>query len=213
MKICCLSDLHGDLPEVPDCDLLLLAGDYCPSRKVAHWWYREWFAPWLWEAWLNRTIVWIAGNHDTMLEDSPNEVLDHTPGTYLQDSAAAFNGLKIYGTPWQPRFFDWAFNLDEPELAEKWAAIPNDTDILLLHGPPAGCGDQTSSGDRTGSPSLRQRILEVKPRLVVCGHIHESYGIHRLGDTVVVNAARMDERYRPINAPIVLELTSGGLTW
>ena len=115
-------------------------------------------------------------------------------------------GLRIYGSPWQPRFLDWAFNLDEPDLARKWEQIPEGIDVLLLHGPPRGAGDMTINQERIGSPSLGKRIEAVQPRLVVCGHNHGGYGRYMIGDTLVVNAALMDDNYRPVNPPVVLEL-------
>ena len=101
---------------------------------------------------------------------------------------------------------DWAFNLDEPDLARKWAAIPDDTDILLLHGPPRGAGDKTIYQERIGSPSLRDRIEAIQPLLVVCGHNHGGYGQCMIGETLVVNAALMDDNYRPVHPQIVVSL-------
>lgn len=108
----------------------------------------------------------------------------------------------------QPRFHDWAFNLDEHELAKKWADIPDDTDILILHGPPHGIGDlardERGMPVHVGSPSLAKRIEEIRTRLVVFGHIHAGYGVYKSGRTTYVNASHCDERYRPVNAPILL---------
>jgi len=206
MKICCLSDLHGALPKVPDCDLLLLGGDYCPTTKGQNWWLRDVFGPWLMRiVEQGAQIVGIAGNHDYIWEKRP-DLVPRLSWTYLQDSEATVCGLKIYGSPWQPRFLDWAFNLDEPELERKWAEIPEGIDVLLLHGPPYGAGDKTIYGESIGSPSLRKRVEEIRPRLVVCGHNHAGYGQYLIGDTLVVNAALMDDNYRPVKSPIVLEL-------
>ena len=155
MRICCAADLHGTLPEIPPCDLLLLAGDLVPLGAHAPRDGRRWldgtFRAWL-DALPARTrVVGVAGNHDFVFQEG--EVAFDPPlrWTYLQDSEATVAGLRIWGTPWQPRFFDWAFNLDEPELAEKWAAIPDGLDVLLLHGPPFGYGDP-----RRGGPSARR---------------------------------------------------------
>ena len=116
-------------------------------------------------------------------------------------------GLKVYGSPWQPRYLDWAFNADEPELAGRWgggAAIPEGTDVLLLHGPPRGYADFSPvDGVHTGSPSLLRRIEEVRPRLAVAGHIHSGYGVHRIGETVFVSASHVDDAYRPVNPSVV----------
>jgi Icc-related predicted phosphoesterase len=205
LRIVCASDLHGTLPKLPDGDLLLLGGDYCPKRRRdQHWWFRGEFKPWLEEHDKRFTIVGVAGNHDWYFVDKPNYY--NLPWTYLQDAWTEFRGLKIYGAPWQLRFFDWAFNLDEPELEKKWALIPDDADVLLLHGPPLGVGDEGVRGHPLGSPSLRARIEEIKPKLVVFGHIHEGYGQYQIGETLCVNASHMDERYRPVNPIQVIEL-------
>jgi Icc-related predicted phosphoesterase len=205
VKVCCLSDLHGHLPEVPDCDLLVLAGDYCRDHADAFW-YRDAFAPWVDRAAGRMKIVGVAGNHDFIFERAPHMV-PRMNWAYLQDSGVEWGGLKIYGSPWQPRFFDWAFNADEPDLKKRWDAIPADTDILVLHGPPYGHGDFSPYGRvHTGSMSLLTRIEAVQPRLVVAGHIHSGYGTYRIGKTLFVNASLVDEAYRPVNAPIVVEI-------
>jgi Icc-related predicted phosphoesterase len=203
-RICCISDIHGHLPKVPECDLLILAGDYCADHRN-YFWYGRHFGTWLGEIRDRGTdIIGVAGNHDYIFEKKPDFKLSQW--TYLQDAGTTWNGLKVWGSPWQPRFFDWAFNLDEPGLEEKWALIPDGTDILILHGPPFGYGDLTNRHERTGSPSLTKRIEDVKPKLVVCGHIHIGYGTYRMGETIIVNAAHCDESYRPVNPPIVVEL-------
>lgn len=209
MKIACLSDLHGYLPDIPECDLLLLAGDYAPHREKEYQkrFFNEYFAPWLATQSKKREIIGVAGNHDFAFQLYPY-VLPPLDWTYLQDYGTEFNGLKIWGSPWQPWFYNWAFNAYEPDLREKWELIPEDTDILLLHGPPHGYGDFTENGWlHTGSPSLTERIAHIKPKLVVCGHIHEGRGSYQLGETTIVNASYLDKFYQPYDCPItVIEL-------
>jgi Icc-related predicted phosphoesterase len=208
MKICCASDLHGHLPKVPECDLLLLGGDYCPANKtMQYFWFAKTFAPWLKEISDRVPVIGVSGNHDWMFEDFGPEDWPILRWTYLQDSGTEFQGLKIWGTPWQPRFYDWAFNMDEPDLEKRWALIPDDTDILLLHGPPYGYGDFSPHGhEHTGSPSLLKKIEEIKPKLVVAGHIHAGYGRYNIGETVFINAAHVNEQYKPVNALQIVEL-------
>lgn len=207
MRICCTSDLHGTLPEIPDSDLLLLGGDYNPHTRGQNWWMRDKFLPWL-EGIANRDIpiVGVAGNHDFIFEARHKHLLCKLPWTYLEDSGVTINGFSIWGSPWQPRFCDWAFNLDEPELKQKWGLIPEGTDILLLHGPPMGFGDTNDCHQRIGSASLTARMLEVRPKLVVCGHNHRGYGRHEYSSGLVVNAAHMNDSYKPVNPPIIVEL-------
>jgi Icc-related predicted phosphoesterase len=214
MKIVAVSDLHGMLPEVPPCDLLLLAGDLTPVRNHG----LEYQADWLggeFRRWLARQparkVVGVAGNHDFLFQQAPRRVPADLPWTYLQDALTEWEGLRIYGTPWQPWFFDWAFNLSEEELRSKWEMIPAGVDVLVLHGPPYGYGDgvpeRGGAVRRCGSPSLLRRIEEVRPKLAVFGHIHEGRGEWRLGPTVLANVSLVDGAYRPVHAPWEFELT------
>lgn len=207
MRIACVSDTHGHYPAVPECDLLILAGDYCgggdsTTRLIAH----HKFCDWVDLASNHCDVVGIAGNHDKLFERS-YENIRHPNWTYLRDSGTIWNGLKIWGTPWQPRFFDWAFNLDEPELAQRWKLIPHDTDILVLHGPPNGIADFSSYGrEHCGSKSLRETIEAIQPRLVVCGHIHSAYGQYQLGATLIVSSSLCNDKYQAVNPIQVISL-------
>ncbi len=206
MKICCLSDIHGFLPKIPECDLLILAGDYTPTSGVRKElaWFNKFFAPWLEEQ--TAKVIGVAGNHDSLFEKAP-ELVPQMNWTYLQDNGITWNGFNIWGSPWQPRFWDWAFNADEKFMEHKWSLIPEDTDILILHGPPHGYGDFSIYGEEhTGSPSLTKRIEEIKPQLVVAGHIHSGYGIYHIGETIMVNASYVDEQYLAANEPVVLTI-------
>jgi Icc-related predicted phosphoesterase len=213
MKVMALSDLHGNLPDdLPACDLLLLAGDLTPVSNhqlafQASWLDREF------RAWLQRVparkVVGVAGNHDFIFEKAPYLLPEGLPWTYLQDSGTEWEGWKIWGTPWQPWFFDWAFNGDPERLKRQWALIPADTDILVLHGPPYGYGDgvpEDAGVRRCGCPLLLERIQQVRPRLVVYGHIHEGRGEWQLGPTRLANVTLLDEDYRLRHQPWVIEL-------
>jgi hypothetical protein len=208
MKIVAASDLHGYLPDVPPCDLLLLAGDLCPVENHGLGFQRDWlagpFARWL-AAVPARHTVGIAGNHDFLFEEAPDLVPAGLKWTYLCDQQTTVDGLTVYGTPWQPTFGDWAFNLDEDDLATKWALIPPATDILLLHGPPFGIGDRVVRGVHTGSPSLTAAIERLQPPLVICGHIHEGRGSYRLGRSLILNVAVVNEHYAPAHVPVVVD--------
>jgi Icc-related predicted phosphoesterase len=129
---------------------------------------------------------------------------------YLQDSSVKIETLKIYGSPWQPRFFDWAFNLTRgAELAEKWNLIPDDTNILITHSPPFGILDevpQRYSIENTGCEELRKRVETIRPRLHIFGHIHCGYGTAEQLGARFVNASICDESYNPAKAPIIVDL-------
>lgn len=205
LSVILTSDLHGYLPEVPECDLLLIAGDICPDgspQMQADWLYHK-FRPWLSSS-KAKEVVAVAGNHDWVFQTHP-QLVPKLPWHYLQDQEMEVLGVKIYGTPWQPVFFDWAFNLDEEELVEKWKLIPSDTCILLLHGPPHGYGDRNISGEHTGSASLTRRIRQIRPQLVICGHIHEARGEYNLDGIRIINACQLNLRYEPIEELIQID--------
>src|SRR5436190_1982375 len=111
MKVVAVSDMHGILPEVPACDLLLLAGDITPVQDhdlsfQASWLGQE-FRHWLKQV-PARKVIGVAGNHDFIFQRLPEAVPPDLPWTYLQDEGTEWEGLRVYGTPWQPVFFDWA---------------------------------------------------------------------------------------------------------
>ncbi len=215
MKIVAMSDMHGQLPAlVPACDLLLLAGDMTPVQDHGSGFQASWleheFRDWLHRQ-PARKIVGIAGNHDFIFEQAPDLVPRDLPWTYLQDSGLVWEGLKIWGTPWQPVFFDWAFNGNPEKLRRQWSLIPEDTDILVVHGPPLGYGDgipQRGGVRRAGCPHLLERIQVIRPKLVVFGHIHEGRGEWNLGPTRLANVTILDAAYRAVFEPWVFELES-----
>lgn len=122
----------------------------------------------------------------------------HTLGiTYLEDSYITLEGIKFYGTPWVPTFFDWAFMESESRLAKRYSKIPEDTQVLLTHGPALWTLDAVPHG-HVGSSALANRISEL-PHLThhIFGHIHESRGRHR-GQHLSVNAACISKWYDPL---------------
>jgi Icc-related predicted phosphoesterase len=114
--------------------------------------------------------------------------------------------VKIYGSPWQPEFYDWAFNLPRgKKLAEKWSKIPDGLDILITHGPAHKMVDHTIQGLNVGCEDLFNRIMEVQPKIHVCGHIHWAYGQKSFHGVEFLNASVLNERYQYENKPIVIE--------
>jgi len=152
--------------------------------------------------------IFIAGNHDfgfELVDDIAPEYKEKGVH-YLFDSEVVIDGVKFYGSPWQPEFYDWAFNLPRGEkLAEKWDLIPNDTDILITHGPAYQMLDWTLNNQLVGCQDLFNRIMTVKPKIHVCGHIHCAYGQKYFNDVEFLNAAVLNERYQHENKPIKLE--------
>lgn len=129
--------------------------------------------------------------------------------TYLEDSGVELYGLKFWGTPHQPEFHRWAFNLKRgQEILDKWNLIPADTDILITHTPPIGFNDLCYSGVRAGCVELLSTIQKrVKPIYNIFGHIHESYGLSSDGKVIYINASTCNIEYLPNNPPIVFDCT------
>jgi Icc-related predicted phosphoesterase len=121
------------------------------------------------------------------------------------------SSVKLYGSPWQPEFFNWAFNLPRngKEMKSKWDAIPKDTDILITHGPPFGHLDIPGGQSiRVGCEMLRHRVDEIKPKIHVFGHIHGSSGYYYNGHTHFINASILNEQYLYTNLPVSVEWDS-----
>lgn len=213
MKIVCISDTHNrhDQIIVPDGDILIHAGDATGRGTIEEIEeFNFWFAnlP-------HRYKIFVAGNHDWLFETNnlyARKLLDDSI-IYLQDSSVEVEELKIYGSPWQPRFYDWAFNLMRgAEIAEKWQQIPGDIDILITHGPPNGILDEVPHRyfvENTGCEELRKTVEEIarfgKLKLHVFGHIHCGYGQTENFGVKFVNASNCNESYEPVQLPFVIE--------
>lgn len=217
MIIDCISDLHGFYPELEGGDLLIIAGDL--TAKDTEKQYDDF---WRWLCYQNyKKCIVISGNHDNYLQKHPYFLTDCGDNIhYLCDSGIEFESLKIWGSPWTKTFEGMnphckAFTVDtEEELAEKWALIPKDTDILITHEPPRFIfdlighhnihGKNPADKYYVGSLSLRNEVIDrIKPKLHVFGHIHECGG--RNMNTIIthfVNASHVNERYEPVNKPI-----------
>lgn len=202
-RLVLISDTHGyhDRLDVPEGDVLVHAGDFCTSGKEAQ---ARAFARWFLRQPHPHKVV-IAGNHDRCLElDIALGARLFEGATYLLDSEATVAGLRFYGSPWQPEFLSWAFNLPRGEpLRRAWAKIPRDIDVLVTHGPPFGVLDRTESGLWVGCEELRTAIDRARPRLHVFGHIHEGAGLHAEGGVLFANASTCTSAYEPTN-PILL---------
>jgi Icc-related predicted phosphoesterase len=207
VRVVCLADLHGYLPEVPACDVLLVAGDICPTGDerpaTQRTWLHSTFARWLADV-PAATVIGVAGNHDFVGETDPSALRD-LDWHYLQDETIEIDGLSVYGSPWTSRFQEWAFMLSEEELSRCWEGIPDAIDVLCVHSPPVGYGDWIS-GHHIGSPSLLEAIDARAPKLCVFGHVHQGYGRWQRGATELVNAAHCDMQYLPAHPPVALEL-------
>lgn len=204
MNIIFISDTHGlhrRIRNIPVGDMLIHTGDisnFGEEHQVVD--FLNWFSnqP-------HTFKIFIAGNHDFFFErESPAYIQKIIPQNiiYLNDSGCEINGIKIYGSPITPEFFNWAFNRKRgTEIKQSWAKIPLDTQILLTHGPPFGILDQTQKSIRTGCEDLMKAVNKIKPTLHVFGHIHEAYGRFQNEDTTFINASILNEVYRITNLP------------
>ncbi|KAK0395306.1 hypothetical protein QR680_001218 [Steinernema hermaphroditum] len=137
---------------------------------------------------------------------SPKTLL--TNGIYLQDSMIELFGLRIYGTPWQPRMDNWAFNLERGQpLLDKWNQIPVGVDVLLTHTPPLGHGDLLLTGMRAGCVELLNSVTKrIRPKYHVFGHIHEGYGCTSDGYTKFINCCLTNHRLEVVNSPVIFDI-------
>jgi len=217
MKITFISDTHTRHNEItqdlPGGDILIHAGDIMNSG------YNEGdissFCTWFNGIKGYDKKIFIAGNHDRLFENDPeyvkNYLKDYPNIIYLQDESYGIYDLEtdktlnIYGSPWQPEFYSWAFNLPKNgiEIAGKWEAIPDNTDILITHGPSWGSVDTVAGRpwDNLGCELLAERIQRFRPKIHVCGHIHSGYGIETIDNIHYINASVLDEAYEYTQKP------------
>lgn len=226
VRFVCISDTHGLHQELtwrlPEGDVLLHAGDFSMSGGLDE---VQDFARWLRSLPYRRKVV-IAGNHDLSLDGDYTG--NRSPGgeevrqvrkafleacgtdvNYLEDQECEVDGIRIYGTPHQPEFGDWAFNVPRGQhLLEKWSAIPAGVQILLVHGPALGHGDLcVPSGHRAGCLDLLTDVQgRIKPEFLVCGHVHESAGVTFDGTTHFLNASSVNEEYEVVHPPLVFDV-------
>jgi Icc-related predicted phosphoesterase len=214
MKITFISDTHTKhkhiTKDLPGGDLLIHAGDMS-SMGYEHE-IRE-FCKWFDSIDNYDHKIFIAGNHDWGFQNNAEKAMQivnsYKTVDYLQDDWLKVGDdeqmVKVYGSPWQPEFYNWAFNLPKngSELLEKWNGIPEDTDILITHGPAWGFLDDVEGrrGDHLGCELLAERIKTIKPKIHVCGHIHTGYGHYFDGHTHYFNAAVLNERYLYAHTP------------
>lgn len=210
MILVAISDTHGrqDALRLPGGDVLVHAGDFCSHGDAAD--VIE-FAQWLYaQPFAHRVVV--AGNHDLLFESDPglaqSLLREHCPGVhYLQDSGVTLEGIRFWGSPWQPRFMNWAFNLERGEpLARVWAQVPTGVDVLVTHSPPMGVLDKTRHGQHVGCEELAKALGRIQPRVHIFGHIHESTGEVTKAGVHHVNACTLDAFYKPANPARVIEL-------
>ena len=218
MLITTISDTHGkhrqlDLSQYP-ADILIHAGDWTAGTDIAFVETEE-FLDWLEDQPFNHILL-IAGNHELTVERHQEFfqelLLSYPKITYLQDSGITIDNIKFYGSPYSNEFCNWAFMEYEQDLLAIWAKIPNDTQVLITHGPAYDCHDQVNNihgpDDHVGSKSLTQRkqVLQDSLKAHISGHIHEAFGTSTSLGCTNVCASIVDEHYQLVNKPILLEI-------
>jgi Icc-related predicted phosphoesterase len=188
VKLLAFSDLHRDLGQAArlvemsaEADVVIGAGDFASVHEGLEETVGVLAA-------IEAPTVLVPGNNET--EEALREATSGwSVATVLHGAGTAIDGVEIYGlgagipvTPW-----GWSFDLDDEAAAEKLAACPPGA-VLVLHSPPRGHCDTNGGGDHFGSAALLEAIEEKRPRLAVCGHIHESWGCRsQIGETPVCN--------------------------
>lgn len=225
MKIILSSDFHGHwnlIEKFPDGDVLIISGDLLKnynlrderigkcSRQLAE--LIE-FDNYIRRIDKYKYIILIAGNHDFVFQNIDISNNADFKFIYLMDSGVTIAGVKFYGSPWQPWFYDWAFNLPRngPEIKSRFDLIPKDTDVLITHTPPFGVLDEVDRG-HVGCEKLSYILndpnpnnIKLKPKINTFGHIHEGYGKKEINGVIYINASICDKLYRPINDPFEIE--------
>jgi predicted phosphohydrolase len=209
MKLVCLGDTHGfhSKVNIPYGDVLIHVGDITRAGEENELFeISRWF-----HSLPHPCKILVAGNHDWCFQRSDvfcREILGKSV-SYLRDEELIWGGFKFYGSPWQPKFLEWAFNLprDSDELKARWEAIPNDTDVLITHGPPFMVMDMTTDAVCCGCRLLRDRIIKIRPQCHVFGHIHEGYGYQEDNGIRFANVSICDLKYRPTRSVQIIELS------
>lgn len=227
-KICALSDLHGHLPRINPCELVLIAGDIVPlniqfDNAAATLWFLDEFTKWI-NTMPCEEVIMIAGNHDRLLERASFiahavESKTHFKLTYLSGItydyiAGDSNNYRIYGSPFCHKFGNWSFMQTEEWLKGYYDNIPEDTDIILTHDTPM-LGDLdllppsqwSPKAVHAGGKSLADAIQRVQPKYVFCGHLHTCKDKYlKLNNTEIYNVSILDNEYQEIYKPLYLDI-------
>jgi Icc-related predicted phosphoesterase len=210
IKVVCISDTHNQLRhvEIPDGDILIHAGDHTSTGNIAQ---------------ISKAmqilgdkgkkfkhVIAINGNHDWLGVEHPmimRQICADNNIIYLEHEPVVIEGIKFFGSPFTPEFNGWAYNVPRNKLAKKWAQIPDDTNVLITHGPAYEILDKCPDGSLVGCEAMLKRIKDL-PNLShhIFGHIHYSHGTKVVNNVTHINASLCTEDYKPTNKPIVFEI-------
>jgi len=191
MKIWHIGDTHTyhGLLEIPkDIDMVIFSGD-CSNPRAPYNNEPEVrnFIDWFSELPIKHKIF-VAGNHDSSIESNLVTKADFDVEAihYLENTHITIEGIKIFGSPHTPTFGQWSFMKQRGKLDRVWKQIPEDTDIVVVHGPPKGILDLSYDRHHTlefcGCSALKKRVLDLPNLKLVCfGHIHNNKDIINAG--------------------------------
>ena len=207
VKLLCMSDTHFDEDAVQKdtCDIFVHAGDFLGNGTLVEFLS---FVNEIRDKIKYKYAILCPGNHDWICERDVSlcrGILNKNEFLLIDDAINLFN-LKMYSCSYTPIFYDWAFMKKESELKEIFKRIPDDTDVLITHGPAYGILDKNYRGNCCGSHALLERIQEVKPKLHIFGHIHQSYGKRKYRGTKYINCSLLDDNYTMTNKPVIVEV-------
>lgn len=219
LKIVATSDTHNKYNKliIPPCDILIDCGDY--SFKGSDSEIRSFYK------WLNKQKaaykISIQGNHELGWEANPIKgrkiALEQCPAVHLlNNETIEIEGIKIFGSAYSPYFNNWAYNgartlaesymYNKPLLKDIWKEIQPGTNIIATHTPAYEILDElcyidgTGRGQFVGCVDLRDRLLEIKPDIHLCGHLHEQGGKERhINGISYYNVANCDKTYNISN--------------
>lgn len=217
IKIVTISDTHNahEKIEMPHGDILIHAGDMSSRGTISE---IKTFGEWFRNIKGFKHKIIIAGNHDFAFQNEPIEakiaLLSETPELfnihYLEDNLLELTlegrALRIYGSPWQPYFKNYAFNLFPIDLEKEWSKIPDNLDILITHGPPQGILDRDERYAYRGCDILLKKVLMAAPKFHLFGHIHSGYGVLKGEKSTFINAALCDDENQIVNRPISIDI-------
>lgn len=231
IRIGCFNDSHSTHGKMSTagfetCDIIMVAGDF---SNVGDYETVKSFQEFFSKLPCPHKIC-IAGNHELSFDEQDREkcfkslrkfkpeikmsdmesikkIITEDPNIiYLECSSVEILGLKIYGTPYSHESGKWAFQARDSDNGKVWESIPDDADIVIVHGPPTGVNDLDAFYFSWGDPELKKRLEEVKPSIVHCGHMHDYYGMKMVDGIMYINASVLNERYELVRSPIIIDV-------
>lgn len=230
MKICATSDLHGILPKIESCELVLICGDIVPLRMQrnipqSEKWLKTTFADWV-KSLPCDLVIMVGGNHDfaiaNMYQDFHKQyhilklptngklvLLENTKCTYMDSVGKTYT---IWGTPFCKPFGNWAFMYEPETLIKAYETMPEYCDIVLSHDAPELCGlgkihQGSQEGVNAGNSWLADEMFRKHPKYTFCGHIHSGeHELQSFDDMKMANVSLVDETYSETFKPLYLDV-------